>query len=166
MTSIVGHMRIVKEKIILIIESADSSLTVITSPSEWHHVLGNWRLKNWELQESRLPVVTVRLGTGRISDMVYGRKITSSTHGQYVVYPFSAHVFAINADEPDLKAKNVMDLADTIMTYLEVYGGDEESGILYFYEITSRESDVEGGPTRYSRVIIEGFVICQRPLEL
>jgi hypothetical protein len=162
--STVGHMEVVKSKIISIIEDADSSLIPITSPSEWHHVVGNWRLKNWELQESRLPLVTVRLGTGRFTDVAYGRKITSTTHGLYVVYPFSAHVFAINADDPDLKAKNAMDLADAVIEYLENYGGDSTSGILYFYEMTARESEVEGGPTRFSRIIIEGFISCKRPL--
>ena len=161
--SSVGCMSIVKAKVISIIEDSDSSLTPITSPNEWHHVIGNWRLKNWELQESRLPLVTVRLGTGRFTDVAYGRKITSTTHGLYVVYPFSAHVFAINATT-GLKAKNAMDLADAVIEYLENYGGDATSGILYFYEMTARESEVEGGPTRFSRVIIEGFVSCKRPL--
>ena len=161
--SSVGCMSIVKAKVISIIEDSDSSLTPITSPSEWHHVIGNWRLKNWELQESRLPLVTVRLGTGRFTDVAYGRKITSTTHGLYVVYPFSAHVFAINATT-GLKAKNAMDLADAVIEYLENYGGDATSGILYFYEITARESEVEGGPTRFSRIIIEGFISCKRPL--
>jgi len=161
--STVGHMEVVKSKIISIIEDADSDLTAITSPSEWHHVIGNWRVQNWELQESRLPLVTVRLGTGRFTDVAYGRKITSTTHGLYVVYPFSAHVFAINSTT-GLKAKNAMDLADAIIEYLENYGGDSTSGILYFYEMTARESEVEGGPTRFSRIIIEGFVTCKRPL--
>lgn len=165
MPSSVGHMSVVKAKLIEIIEASDSSLTAILTPSEYHHVLGNWRLKNWELQESRLPVVTVRLGTGKFIDSVYGRKLTSSTHGQYAIYPFSAHVFAINDDDSDLKATNAMDLADAIIEYLTNYVGDAiTSGILYFYELTARESEIEGGPTRFSRVIIEGFVFCKRPL--
>lgn len=148
----------VKQKVIDLIALADISLNGTT------HVKGDWRLNVWELQDTKLPIVTVRVGTSDETNM-YGRFIDSSNRGAFITFPFSAHVFHSHSVTANtLKAKKVMDLADKIITYLEKVTFDASSGVLYFYGLTARESEPEGGPMQYSRVIIEGFVVARRPL--
>jgi hypothetical protein len=153
-----GYMATVKQKVIDLIALADSSLNGTT------HVKGNWRLDAWELDSSKLPVVTVRLGTSGEAN-VYGRNLNSTTKGSFVTFPFSAHVFHSHSVVTNtLKAKKAMDLADKIITYLIKVTYDASSGVIYFYGLTARESEAEGGPIQFSRIIIEGFVVARRPL--
>jgi len=153
-----GYMADVKQKIIDLIALADTTINGTA------HVLGNWKLSNWELENSKLPIVTIRLGTTGENE-VYGRYIDPSTRGAFITFPFSAHVFNSHSTTTNtLKAKKAMDLADKIVTYLEKVTFDASSGIMYFYDLSVRESDSESGPINYSRVIIEGFVAVRRPL--
>lgn len=153
-----GYMATVKQKVIDLIALADSSLNGTT------HVKGNWRLEVWELDSNKLPIVTVRLGTSGETN-IYGRKLSSTTTGSFVTFPFSAHVFHSHSTTTNtLKAKKAMDLADKILTYLQKVTYDASSGVIYFYGLTIRESEPEGGPVQFSRVIIEGFVVARRPL--
>lgn len=166
MTSTVGRMTTVKAKMLEIITGADSSL----SPQATH-VRPDWKIAVNYL-EDHYPIVTLRLGTETVSELIYGRQISSTERGHYVTYSFSAHVWAekeyqlfeAGANESIAQAKPASDLADKIIDTLEKYNGDATSGICYFDKVTARESEPERGPQRLTRIIIEGFVIVKRPL--
>lgn len=158
MTDKVGGISAVKSKLMKIIVDADSSLAPETT-----HVLPNWRVEVWKL-ESNFPIVTVRIGPANINELIYGRKVGWNQQGHYVGYQFSLHVWHENASDPNPKSKNACDLADKIIDVLEMFVGDDDSGIIEFFNITSRESEPERGPQRMSRVIIEGFILAKRIL--
>lgn len=163
-----GWHSAVTSKILMIIASASTSL----SPQRTH-VLPNWKTGDQYLSDN-YPVVTLRIGTKNMSELVYGRKISSTEFGHYVTYSFSAHVWALktwqlfeDSDEEDEtvpQANNASDLADLIIDVLEKYIGDSTSGICFFHKITVRESESERGPQRLTRMIIEGLVVVKRPM--
>jgi len=155
-----GHYDI-KAALLTIIAAADSEL----SP-QITHVIPNWRLRVWQLKKANMPVVTVRIGPMTINETAFGRKIRSDETGNYVSCFFTAHVWAENTTTSGvMRQQAAMNLADTIIKYLENYNGDEAtSGIAYFYDITFRETDHESGPLRYSRIIVEGFILVKRPI--
>jgi hypothetical protein len=55
-----------------------------------------------------------------------------------------------------------MNLANSIVTYLRTHNTDVDAGILDIWDITARESDPRS--VHMARVIIEGFVLCERPI--
>jgi hypothetical protein len=162
----VGGMNNVKTAMLIIISSADSSL----SPQNTH-VRGDWKIMT-SYVENNFPVVTLRLGSEDVSERVYGRQMSGNRRGHYVTYAFSAHVWAEkdyqmfddDMDDYVLQAKPASELADKIIDVLENFTGDTTSGICWFDKILARESEPERGPQRLTRIIIEGFVIVQRPL--
>lgn len=140
-----------------IISNADTSL----QPQD-KHITGDWRVDTYWLEKA-LPAVTVKINEATLNERIYGRNISSNQSGHFISVPFSLHVWAENATE-GLKASNALNLADKIVTYLLKYVGDDDSGIRFFYDLTTRESEPERGPQRMSRVIIEGFMFIKRPL--
>jgi hypothetical protein len=163
-----GNYSIVTETILSLIASADSSLQPQST-----HVLPNWKTPVNYLAEN-YPVVTLRVGMENLAERIYGRQISSSQRGHFVVYKFSAHVWAEKTwqlfqdideeDETIPVVANASDLADKIISIFLKYTGDDISGIVLFDRITSRESEPERGPQRLTRIIIEGFVLVKRPL--
>lgn len=127
------------------------------------HVLGNWRLNVWQLASDKFPIVTVRIGPSNIIETAYGRELGGGVSGQYVMYAWSAFVFEANSDEPNLKAKDAMILADIIMTYL-AKKCDKASGIIHIYDMVVRESEPARGSQRMSRIVVEGRLLARRPL--
>jgi hypothetical protein len=166
MVNTVGRMTPVKAKMLEVIASADSTL----SPQAVH-VRPDWKTAV-EYLENNYPIVTLRIGSEIVSELIYGRQISSTERGHYITYSFSAHVWAeksyqlfeAGADETVAQAKPASDLADKIIDTLEKYKGDATSGICYFHNITARESEPERGPQRLTRIILEGFVMVKRPL--
>jgi len=158
---IVGGISSVKNKIQDLISEVDSKL----SPKK-DHILFNWRSP--VISGELCPIVTMRLGTVQYPDVVFGRKIKSTESGQYIIYPFSLHVWneKLNYEiQEGNESKPTTDLADKIITALSKASNDANgSGICYFYNITSRESEPERGPQNLNRVIIEGFIKVKRPL--
>lgn len=155
-----GHYD-VKDKLMDLIVLADTSL----SPKATH-VLGHWRPQTWELTDDKMPIVTVRIGPVTIEETSFGRKIRHNVTGTYAAFFFTLQVWAKNATITStvlLKEKDVMVLADKIVTYLKKYSGDATSGIAYFRDVSFRGADPEGGPLSYSRVIIDGFIFVKRP---
>jgi hypothetical protein len=158
---IVGGISAVKNKLQTLVASADLKL----SPKE-SHVLFNWR--NPVISAEIAPIVTMRLGTTQYPEVIYGRKVGHSESGQYVVYPFSLHVWAekLNYEiQEGNESEPATDLADKIVTLLLKAGNDaNNSGICYFYGVTARESEPERGPQNFNRVVIEGFIMVKRLL--
>jgi len=162
----IGRITAVKDAMLEIIALADSQL----EPQEIH-VRGDWKTADYYL-ENNYPVVLLRLGNETIPERIYGREITKIERGHYATYAFSIHVWAEkeyqlfddNGDEIVAQAKPASVLADEIIKYFVKYRGDDESGIVYFYDIISRESEPERGPQRLTRIIIDGFILVKRPI--
>jgi len=158
---IVGGISAIKNKLQTIISGVDGKLT----PKETH-VLFNW--KNSVINTENAPIVTMRLGTTQYPEVVYGRKVGHNESGQYVIYPFSLHVWAekLNYEmQEGNESEPATDLADKIVTTLLKMSNDSTvSGICYFYGVTARESEPERGPQNFNRVIIEGFIMVKRLL--
>lgn len=155
-----GHIHTVKSALMQLISLADATLN---DEVDFKHVLGNWRLNVWALSDDKFPIVTVRMGPSSDLEVAYGRRIRHNQFGQYVVYSWSAYVFAFHATTEDLVSKTAMDLADAIKTYL-AKACHATSGIPYIYDMTIRESEPARGSQRISRIIIEGRLIAKRPL--
>lgn len=157
---IVGGTSAVKNKLATIVSSASTKL----SPANTH-ILFNWKTPMNELE--LFPIVTMRLGTAQFTDTIYGRVPKSGQHGKYIIYPFSLHIWAekLNYElQEGNESEPATDLADLIINKLENFTGDRISGICYFYNITSRESEPERGPKNLCRVIVEGFMQVKRLL--
>lgn len=157
---LVGGRSEVKLRLQEIVASASGSL----SPAQ-DHVLFNWR--NPFISHENVPIVTMRLGTVQYADVVYGRRVKRNEYGQYVVYPFSLHVWheklSYEMQFGD-ESRPTTDLADRIVNKLERHSGSGNSGVRYFYGVSSRESQPERGPQNLNRVIIEGFIMVKRLL--
>jgi len=162
-----GRITPVKNEMLAIIADADEQL----QPQNIH-VRPDWKIADYYVIEN-YPVVTLRLGTVDLTEQLYGRQISKTQRGHFVIYKFSAHVWAekayqlfdVGADETQAQARPASELADAIMDHLLTFtGGDDTSGIWYFDKLTARESEPERGPQRLTRVIIEGYVIAKRPL--
>jgi hypothetical protein len=161
-----GRMTPVKNAMLSIIAGADASLY----PQDTH-VRGDWKIAVNYL-ETNYPVVTLRVGNVDMTEKVYGRQIGGNTRGHFVLYAFSAHVWAEKSyqlfeegsDEQQTQARPASEIADAIIDTLEEYSGDDISGIRWFDKVTARESEPERGPQRLTRFIIEGFVMVRRPL--
>jgi len=149
-----GHMDDVKAAIITHIAAADSSLTPASV-----HVFGSWEKDIWDLEYDNMPIVTVRIGPSITHETAYGRKIDNATTGTYVSFFFTAHVFHTVPDSGDLSS-NAMALAEKIKTYF-LKADDSASGIKYYMDITLREAKIN--IHNIARVIVEGYVFCERP---
>lgn len=150
MSTTEGRMTPVKAQILTIIASADPSLQPQVT-----HVRPDWKIVNYYTEDS-YPIVTVRLGAENVVEKIYGRQISETERGHYVMYSFSAHVwgeksyqlFEEGADETVAQAQPASDIADKIINLFEKYTGDPISGILYFEKITARESEPDRAPQR------------------
>ena len=158
---VVGGTSAIKNKLQALIAAVDTKL----SPKD-DHVLFNWR--NPVIAGERCPIVTMRLGTSQYTDVIFGRKVKSNESGQYIVIPFSLHVWneKLNYEmQEGNESKPTTDLADKIVTTLLKAENDANgSGICHFYNVTARESEPERGPQNLNRVIIEGFIQVKRLL--
>jgi len=154
-----GKAEAVKNKLMEIISDADESL----QPQN-NHVSGDWRVETYWIEGAK-SAVTVKINEAVFTDLIFGRKTSSTTSGQFISVPFSAHIWKENAIT-GLKARYALNLADKIIDILLTYTPpeDDTSGIVYFYDITSRESEPDRGPKAMSRVIIEGFIMVKRLL--
>jgi hypothetical protein len=162
----IGRMTAVKDTMLEIIAGADPQL----DPQNIH-VRGDWKTAIYYL-ETNYPVVLLRLGNVTIPERIYGRMLTNEERGHYVSYAFTLHVWAEKeyqlfegTDEIVAQAKPTSVLADNIIETLVKYNGDTVSGICYFEQLFSRESEPERGPQRLTRIIITGFAIVNRPIE-
>jgi hypothetical protein len=163
-----GRYSTVTEQMLEIIAGADPSLQPQTT-----HVLPNWKTPV-EYLVTNYPVVTLRVGAQDMTEKIYGRQISSTERGHYVMYAFSAHVWGektwqlfqdIDEENQAIPQANLAsELADKIIDALEKYNGDDTSGIIHFERIISRESEPERGPQRLTRIIITGYVLIKRPL--
>ena len=160
-----GRISEVRDDLMEIISYADPQL----QPQEIH-VRADWKIAVYYL-ENNYPVVTLRLGNETIPERVFGRLLTKQELGHYTRFAFTLHVWAEkeyqlfeNGDELAAQAKPANDLADTIIKFLLNFRGIDESGICYFEQITSRESEPERGPQRLTRIIVDGFIIVKRPI--
>jgi len=162
----IGRMSKVKDELMEIIADADEQL----QPQNIH-VRPDWKIAVYYL-ENNYPVVTLRLETEIVPERIYGRMLPKEERGHYVSYAFTLHVWAEKeyqlfegtGDEVVAQAKPASVLADKIIETLKMYNGDDVSGIRYFEQLSSRESEPERGPQRLTRIIITGFVIVKRPL--
>jgi len=152
-----GGYKDVKDKLMKLIAASHSDL----SPQSTH-IFGDWRIKVWKFKKANMPIVTVRVAPVNINETAYGSQLSSTERGTYATFFFTAHVWEENASSGN-KSDNALNLADSIVTYLTKYSGDTTSGIVFFRDVTYRDSQPETGPQRYSRVIIEGFIFAKRP---
>lgn len=161
MASTVGRFNIVKKKLIALIKAADTSLN---DSGSIVHVFGDWRLMTRYFRNA--PVVTVRFSPVTYSDL-FGRVLTGGgtpTEGAMASIAFSAHVFAsITTTAGEEKGKAAQDLADKIVDYLFLHRYDATSGIDDIYGLKTRESEPAKGPRGLARVIIEGYILVERP---
>lgn len=162
-----GRISLVTQTMLSIIAGADSTL----QPQDTH-VSPNWKTAINKLIED-YPIVTLRVGSENVMEKIYGRQLTKTLRGHYVMFAFSAHVWGEKYwqlfDDVDHEAENVpqaklaSDLADKIIDTLTTYIGDATSGIAYFDRMIVRESEPDRGPQRLTRFIIEGYVLVKRP---
>lgn len=149
-------MSTVKSALKTHISEADSSL----SPENTHVFLSNDE-QMWKFDTENLPIVTIRIGPSTDSEVAYGRNFSSSERGNFISFFFTAHVFHnINETEGEDKSSTAMDLADVIKEHL-LNVDDEDSGIVYYNEITVRET--VSRMAKVSRMIIEGYIFVRRP---
>jgi len=153
-----GYITAIRTKLLTIIAGADSSL----SPQSTH-VSADWKVAiDW--LEDAAPCVTVRVNEAIFRELIYGKQIGNNKKGAYIQVPFSAHVWAEDVTTSGhMKSETASDLADKIINTLEKYTGDSTSGIMYFFNLTSRESEPDRGPQRLSRFIVEGYMMVKRP---
>jgi len=152
-----GYEYDVKNKLAYFISQADASL----QPQD-DHVLLNWKTNIWKLTESKFPVVTLRMMPSASKDFVYGRQVGGET-GIHIIYSFTAHVFAMVKATGNAKARDALDLADKIETYL-LKQSDSITGIEHIFDISKRESEPDRGARRVSRVIMTGRILVKKPL--
>lgn len=155
-----GGIAKVKAKLQDIIVAVDTRLIPKAT-----HISFNW--KNPIINDEIAPIVTMRLGTIQYNETVYGRKLSSTKTGHLITIPFSLHVWneKLNYELQDGVDESIptTELAEKIIDALESFPNDGgNSGICYFHNITSRESEPERGPKNMNRVIIEGFMIVKR----
>jgi len=162
----IGRITVVKDEILKIVAGVDPQLY-----PQNIHVRGDWKTAVYYLEDN-YPVVLLKLGNGTIPERIYGRILPKEERGHYVSYAFTLHVWAEKeyqlfegtGDEVVAQAKPASVLADKIIGTLKMYNGDGVSGICYFEQLSSRESEPERGPQRLTRIIITGFAIVKRPL--
>jgi hypothetical protein len=150
-----GYMNDVKVKLIEKIVASHVDLTA----SKVH---ADWKLNVWKLAQSAMPAVTVRIMPSVSKDIAYGRQVSKTQKGLYVIYSFSAHIWAVRASG-SVKAESAQDLADAIETYLLQNAQDTTTGIVYVFDITKRESQPERGAKRYQRIIMNGKILARKP---
>jgi len=153
-----GYMYDVKNKLASLISSADADLSPQTT-----HVLLDWKIDISKLTEAKFPVVTLRIMPSSTRDFLYGRQTESSERGVYIVYAFTAHIFAYHSSTGNAKAKAAQDLADKIESYLLQNNKDDTTGIADIFGIVKRESEPSRGARRISRIIMNGYILAKKP---
>lgn len=154
-----GRMTEVKTSIMNKIQTAVPTATVIDA----------WRLPTYSFSSFNGVLVSVKVNNSRFSKLSYGNRITNQYEGQYMLYHFSAHVIArydFARESGDLESKPAYDFANSIVKYMRTHNTDENLGVLDIYQITARESDPSGGGSggaHMSRIIIEGYILAERP---
>jgi len=154
-----GYMDTVKEKIVVHISEADSSLLPAIT-----HVLPSLDEEVWKYDTTNLPIVTVRIGPSVDSENFQGRQLGGSKVGNHVRFFFTAHLFHnINTTTNQDKTKTAMQLAELIKEHL-LRSDDAASGICYYSDMTTRE--VPSRMAMVAKVIIEGYVFVRRPFNI
>ncbi len=153
-----GRMNAVKGGLMRMILVVDPTFTIIDA----------WRMGTWQFSSFTGTLVSVKMNPSRLQKLNYGNEIVNVHEGVYYLYHFSLHVIARYdfALENDLESKTAYDKANAIVTYLRAHNKDPDSGIVDIVNITSRESDPSGGTqagAHMARVIIEGFILAERP---
>lgn len=109
---------------------------------------------------NKLPIVTIRVDSGIIDDVAYGRKMPSD--GSVVSYPFTLHVHAkyntTSGEDHNLDAQKC---ATRIINYLLSKDQDAtemaDHGIYRVRDVSGRESDLVG-VKNVARIIISGTI--------
>lgn len=149
-------MDTIKEKLADLIAASNADL----SPQATH-VLLNWKVNIWNISQANMPVVTLKFGPSPITNYHYGRGGT--TRGYYILYSFTAHIWAVRGSGSTQHMKNASDYANDIIEYLIKNNKDETSGIRDIINLIPRESQPDKGSRRYSRVILTGNVVAFKP---
>ena len=148
-----GYLSTIKDKLVEIVKSADSSLNVIT---EIKFPLYNAKI---------FPLASVRIGPSRNVDLNYGNKIPADVggFGNYTLFSFSIHVFALKSTTDQIQAKPAHELAYKIYKKLATTNPDPTSGLIEIFNLYMRESEPANVKEKLSRVIIEGNILAVRP---
>ena len=141
-----GYLSTIKDKLVEIVKSVDSSLNVITE------------IKFPLYNAKTFPLASIRIGPSRNVDLNYGNKISSDVGalGNYTVFTFSIHVLALNSTTDQIRAKPAHELAYKIYKKLATTKPDSESGLLEIYNLYMRESEPANVKEKLSRVINDG----------
>jgi len=157
-----GRFNIVKERLIDLISLSDA---VLQPNNIFQHVHGDWK-RSIHLEYRAPPTVSVRISPINIDDSVYGRihegpaEVTASD--EEVMWTAHIHTSACTTAGSD-RGKHVQDLAELIIDYLIAQRKNQSAyGIEDIYGISHRESDVQGQPYKFCRIIMSGRMLCKR----
>jgi hypothetical protein len=154
-----GRMNAIKESLETKIVAAVANATVIDA----------WRMPTYSFVGFNGPLVSIKINPSKQQKLSYGEAITNNYKGTYYLYHFSLHVLApydFSLEETGLESQPCYNYANQIITYLRIHNTDSNKGILDIIQITARESDPAGGPkggAHMSRVIVEGYILVERP---
>lgn len=144
-----GRMNAVKTRLMEMIQAYDATFTVY---DEWKEDIWNYAL----------PLATVKIMLSREQKLSFGHQAVQAYGGQYYLYNFTIHVFALHSSD-QLHAKTVQQYGAEILKYFRKNNQDAASGIIDIFDMSYRESDPSRGTKRLSRVIIRGRVLAVRP---
>lgn len=136
-------------------------------------VIDAWRLPAYDYDTFTGPLCSVRINLSKQQKLSYGEAITNGYGGTYFLYNFSLHVIGRYDPVPtgggEIESRTVYNFANKIVTYLRSHDTDPTNGVLTIFQITARESDPSGGGhagAHMARVIIEGYILAERPWRL
>jgi hypothetical protein len=134
-------------------------------------IIDAWRLSTWKFSSFNGVLVSIKINEGTHKKLSYGNEITNAQQGQYMYYHFSLHVIArydfTLEESGGLASEPAYNYANEIIKYLRTNNTDLDSGILDIHKFTARESDPSGGNdtgAHMSRIIIEGYILAERPI--
>jgi hypothetical protein len=134
-------------------------------------IIDPWRLPEYQYSSFFKGVlVSIKIDPSKYSRLNYGMQIVNNDVGNYVIYKFTLFVLSrydFVEEITDLESQTAYQAAEAIIKYLRMNNKDPQYGVLDIYEITARESDPSGGAGKgahMSRIIIEGFILAERPL--
>lgn len=145
-----GRMNAIKTRLMAMIQAYDATFTVY---DEWKEKIYNYAL----------PLATIKIMPSREQKLSYGHQAVQAYGGQYYLYNFTIHIFALHHSSDQLRAKTVQQYGAEIVKYFRTNNQDAASGIIDIFNVTYRESDPSRGAKRLSRVIIRGRVLAVRP---
>lgn len=153
-----GRMNAVKSALMIKLLEVDPAFTVIDA----------WRMGTWQFSSFNGVLVSVKMNPSRLLKLNYGNEIVNVHEGVYFLYHFSLHIIARYdfTREDELESITAYNKANAIATYLRANNKDSNTGIVDIFQLTSRESDPSGGTTagaHMARIILEGFILAERP---